>query len=113
EAVFIKWKEYTKGRKFTSDEFDIANYMCIHIPFEIAELVTKISGARNSINHFGYSNIGSYSANSLTEKLKTYFNEFIDVCLSELDRDPNNHLGEEFHIWLKNFKEQYVQNEGD
>ena len=49
------------------------------LPTTLLEIVHEIGNRRNSMNHFGYSNLGKFSSEKLESDLKLYYKEFQEV----------------------------------
>lgn len=93
EDIFRKWESiwemrWNQDRKEKDMEPDAvtpemeriaARKLAMELPGELAELTNAISGRRNSMNHFGYSNIYQFGCKKLYEDLKEYYGRFQKV----------------------------------
>lgn len=90
EEIYEEWKEdwvknqrYRKNQKnysgviVTSEqELEIAHQIIMELPGELARLGKEIGSCRNSMSHFGYSNLGRFSCDDLYNYLVDYYNQF-------------------------------------
>ena len=49
------------------------------IPEKLLFMCHEIGDCRNSMNHFGYSNKGTYSYSDLERKLEMYYKELLEI----------------------------------
>lgn len=90
EKIYEEWKEgwiqqqnIKKNRKISlgitttlEEELTIAYQIVMELPYELVQLGSNISNRRNSMNHFGYSNMGEFGCENLYEDLKKYYEQF-------------------------------------
>ena len=87
EKAFEKWKRRFEGvgqedrtevaLTVTEKKIAIAERMVNELSPEFIHLCANLSSSRNSLNHFGFAQIGEYSWKKLDETLKKYFDEFM------------------------------------
>lgn len=97
ENVFQKWKTYRSSNMGAmrknkenaalsiDEEEQIAHQIAMELPIELAELSNDISSRRNSMNHFGYSNIGNYPSDNLHRELNEYKEKFRKIRAAMLE----------------------------
>lgn len=81
-----KWYERTHSEEKEEERekrYALARRILMDIPVELVEVSKNISQCRNSMNHFGYSNQGNYSAGKLEKKLEKFFGQFRD-CMKQM-----------------------------
>ena len=77
-----------KNSEITDEQYKKAVNIIETIPFDLIELIKNISDCRNSINHFGFSNIGQYTYISLENNLKKYRDEFKKIMERMRETNP-------------------------
>ena len=78
----MRWGREQKGKGTETvaitpeQEREAARKLAMELPCELAELTNAISSCRNSMNHFGYSNIYVFGCRNLCRDLKEYYERF-------------------------------------
>ncbi|MGN0291835.1 MAG: TIGR02221 family CRISPR-associated protein [Lachnospiraceae bacterium] len=88
EEAYEEWTQETAYNLKTEEELQTAYRIMIEVPEEIVDIGREISRCRNSMNHFGYSNIGSYDSRKLEENLKKYYKIFLE-CIQQMEGERN------------------------
>ncbi len=57
-----------------------AKNIFLTVPEELLPLIKEIGNCRNSMNHFGYSNIGTYSCHTLNKKLEKFYADWTRIA---------------------------------
>ena len=68
--------------------------MFLTISQELFELITKIGDRRNSMNHFGFSNLYMFTSKGLEKDLKQEFEKFVQIKLSMEEKKTYKKEGE-------------------
>ena len=101
EDIFRKWEiawEMRWGREQNGKDAEpdtvtpeqerkAARMLTMELPVELAELTSAISSRRNSMNHFGYSNIYQFGCRKLYEDLKEYYGRFRQMIAPAKERE--------------------------
>ena len=82
ESIMEKGKN--EGELNVDKKIEIARTMLSELPRELATLCADLSNRRNSLNHFGFSNIGKFTWRKLDEDLEKYYAEFCLMIGKEL-----------------------------
>lgn len=77
--IWVTQKREDDSKKLSEQKIEIAKVIFETIPESLVRLCAEISDCRNSMNHFGYSNLGKFSAKVLNDNLKKYYNVFCDI----------------------------------
>lgn len=81
----MRWGREQKGKGTETaaitpeQEREAARKLAMELPCELAELTNAISNRRNSMNHFGYSNIYQFGCRKLSVDLEEYYGRFREM----------------------------------
>lgn len=82
EVRSLQYKEWKEKKRKLGVELGLleqAEIIFQTIPEELLVMCHEIGDCRNSMNHFGYSNKGTYSYSDLENKLEMYYKELIRI----------------------------------
>ena len=97
EAICKEWiiRKKKEGRiELSCDKKARINEMFLTIPQELFELIPKIGDRRNSMNHFGFSNLYMFTSKGLEKDLKQEFEKFVQIKLSMEEKKTHKKEGE-------------------
>ena len=97
EGICKEWiirKEEEGRMELSCDKKTRIHEMFLTIPQELFELIPQIGDRRNSMNHFGFSNLYIFTSKGLEKDLKQEFEKFVQIKLSMEEKKTHKKEGE-------------------